>query len=110
MAIGSSKDIVLSPKEGYGEIDPQAVVEVPRDQLPADIPLEVGLPLQVQDTDGSILDARILRIGNDTVQLDFNHPLAGQELRFQVKVVDLRLPSPEEIQQGHVLKQDVIGE
>jgi FKBP-type peptidyl-prolyl cis-trans isomerase SlyD len=58
--------------------------------------------LQVKDTDGDTHNAQISQVTADSIQLDFNHPLAGKDLQFQVTVVDLRAATPEEIEHGHV--------
>ena len=102
MEIGESKKVIVSPNDGYGESDPEAYVEVPRSEFPKDIPLEIGLELQVQDPSGNPMYARIDTINDENVRLDFNHPLAGKELHFDVKVVGLREPTDEELDHGHV--------
>ena len=106
MTIGDSKEVDVAAADAYGTVDPEAVVNIPRDQFPADIPLEVDIQLQVKDMDGDIMDARIVEISADSVRLDFNHPLAGQDLHFSVKVVDLRAATEEELAHGHVHGSD----
>ncbi|MEJ5225546.1 MAG: peptidylprolyl isomerase [Anaerolineales bacterium] len=102
MEVGESKQVVVSPADGYGESDPNAFIEIPRSEFPQDIPLEVGLELQVQDPSGNPMYARIDAITDESVRLDFNHPLAGKELHFSVKIVGLREPTEEELDHGHV--------
>jgi FKBP-type peptidyl-prolyl cis-trans isomerase SlyD len=102
MAIGDSKDVVVSPSQGYGEIDSEAFADIPRGEFPANIPLEEGVALQLKDQDGNVLEAHIVEAGEKTVRLNFNHPLAGKELHFSVKVVGIREASDEEISHGHV--------
>jgi len=102
MAAGEKKDIVISAADGYGEIDPDAFAEVPRKEFPPQIPMEVGIELQLKDESGDSMDARIDAVNEGTVRLDFNHPLAGKQLNFSVQVVALRSPSPEELEHGHV--------
>ena len=102
MKIGESKDVVVAAKEGYGENDPEAFMEVPKNQFPENIPVEVGTELQVENENGDPVYARIDEIENNLVTLNFNHPLAGKELHFSVKVVALREPNAEEIAHGHV--------
>ena len=102
MQIGDSKDVVVQPENGYGEFDEEAFISVPRDQFPKDIPLEVDTELTVRDDEGHARYARVDNIESDTVRLDFNHPLAGAELHFNVKVIALREPSDEELEHGHV--------
>lgn len=102
MKIGDSKDVVVSPAEGYGEFDEEAFMEVPRDQFPQDMQLEVDAELTVRDDTGQARYARVEALDEKTVTLNFNHPLAGDELHFHVKVVALREPNQEELDHGHV--------
>jgi FKBP-type peptidyl-prolyl cis-trans isomerase SlyD len=101
MKIGESKQVVVSPKDGYGEFDGEAFMDVPRADFPAEIPLEHGIELHVTDEDGKNTMAYVDTVGDQAVRLDFNHPLAGAELHFDVKVVGLRAATPEELEHGH---------
>jgi len=102
MKIGDSKDVVVQPENGYGEFDDEAFMSVPKKDFPKDMPLEVDAELTVRDEEGQARYARVDSMEGDTVRLDFNHPLAGAELHFSVKVVALREPSEEELEHGHV--------
>ena len=102
MKIGESKDVVVAPADGYGEFDEEAFMEVPRNEFPTDLKLEEGIELNVTDEDGQNQYARVENITDESVRLDFNHPLAGAELHFTVKVVALRDPTKEELEHGHV--------
>jgi FKBP-type peptidyl-prolyl cis-trans isomerase SlyD len=102
MKVGESKDVVIAPADGYGEFDENAFMDVPRNAFPGDMPVEEGAELTVRDDEGQARYARIDAIDGDTVTLNFNHPLAGDELHFNVKVVELREPTDEELQHGHV--------
>jgi FKBP-type peptidyl-prolyl cis-trans isomerase SlyD len=102
MKVGESKNVVVQAAEGYGEYDEEAYLDVPRGEFPQDMPVEEGLELSVRDDQGQSRYARVDSIEGDTVTLNFNHPLAGDELHFNVKVVDLREPTSEELQHGHV--------
>jgi FKBP-type peptidyl-prolyl cis-trans isomerase SlyD len=102
MSIGDKKMVQVSAKDAYGELDPEAFVDVPRDEFPPDIPLETGVQIQVRDMQGGLMDAVIEKIGDDVVQLNFNHPLAGEDLNFDVTIADLRQATPEELEHGHV--------
>ena len=102
MKIGDSKKVVVQPEDGYGEFDEDAFMDVPRDQFPSDMPMEEDTELTVRDDEDHARYARVDSIAADKVRLDFNHPLAGAELHFEVKVVALREPSEEELEHGHV--------
>jgi FKBP-type peptidyl-prolyl cis-trans isomerase SlyD len=102
MKIGESKNVVVAPEDGYGLVEPDAVIEVDRREFPDDVPVEVGVELEITDDEGDMLFATIVEVGSKVVKLDTNHPLAGKELHFEVTVTDLREASKEEIEHGHV--------
>lgn len=102
MKVGESKDVVIAPADGYGEFDEEAFMDVPRNAFPQDMPVEEGAELSVRDDAGQSRYARIDTVDGDNVTLNFNHPLAGDELYFNVKVVGLREPTDEELEHGHV--------
>jgi FKBP-type peptidyl-prolyl cis-trans isomerase SlyD len=106
MKIGESKDVLVLPVDGYGEFDDEAFMEVPRSEFPSDMELEEGLDLGVSDEDGQHQLAFVESFTDEVVRLDFNHPLAGAELQFSVKVVGLREPTREELDHGHVHDED----
>ena len=102
LAVGDSREVLVAPKDGYGDIDQQAIMDIPRSEFPKDIDLKNGLELALQQPDGQVLHAIVTSVGKESVKLDFNHPLAGKELNFRVTVVDLRTASDEEKAHGHV--------
>lgn len=102
MKVGESKDVVIAPAEGYGEFDEEALMDVPRSAFPKDMEIEEGSELTVRDDSGQSRYARVDTIEGDNVTLNFNHPLAGDELHFNVKVVGLREPTAEELDHRHV--------
>jgi FKBP-type peptidyl-prolyl cis-trans isomerase SlyD len=77
-------------------------MEVPRSEFPDDMEIELGMELGVSDEDDNHQMAFVESFDDKTVRLDFNHPLAGAELHFNVKVVGLREPTSEELEHGHV--------
>jgi FKBP-type peptidyl-prolyl cis-trans isomerase SlyD len=97
---GESKQVFLPAADAYGEHDPKAQAEVGRDEFPPNFPLEIGSPLRVRDDSGYIRNARIAEIGETSVRLDLNHPLAGKDLSFHATVLALRPGTPEEIARG----------
>ncbi len=86
MKKGERKHVVVSPADGYGPIDPQAIREVRKELIPAEA-REVGVQLQGQAADGSTAFPIVKEIKEETVVLDFNHPLAGKTLHFDVTVL-----------------------
>jgi FKBP-type peptidyl-prolyl cis-trans isomerase SlyD len=110
MQVGEKKQVSVSANDGYGEVDKSAFAEIPRDEFPPDIPLKTGIGLQLRDQDGNIVEGYIREVGEKSVRLDFNHPLAGKDLDFAVEVVDLRDATAEELSHGHVHFEDGEGQ
>lgn len=101
MAVGESRDVIVAARDGYGETNPQAFMDVTRQDFPPDIPLKVGLEMELSDRNGQPLYARVESMDGDMVRLNMNHPLAGKELHFNVKVVEVRAATEEEMLHGH---------
>ena len=87
---GDEKDIVVGSAEAYGQVDPSAFQEVPKSQMPAGLEMNVGTQLQAKSQDGRTLLVTVSQIKKDSVVLNFNHPLAGKELHFHVKIVEIQ--------------------
>jgi FKBP-type peptidyl-prolyl cis-trans isomerase SlyD len=94
MKIGNRKHGSIKPEDAYGPVDKDAVSEIKKDQIPQNA-LKVGAVLQGQNPDGQVIIARVVEIKEDTVLLDYNHPLAGKTLFFDVKILDVQdAPKP----------------
>lgn len=103
MGIGDSKDVKVEPADAYGELDPENRDIIPRDILPVDYDPLVGDPLELRDTEsGEVFQVYVAELDDDNLTVDFNHPLAGETLNFQVTIIDLRPASSEELAHGHV--------
>ncbi|MBO3758436.1 peptidylprolyl isomerase [Ciceribacter sp. L1K22] len=89
MALGEKQRVVVPAAEAYGTHDPQKVQQVPRSAIPAEIPLERGLQLQAQTPQGVPVVVVVTDVSSEAVTLDGNHPLAGQDLVFDVELVDI---------------------
>jgi len=89
MKVGESKQVTVKPEDAYGLVNKDAVSEVKKEQVPQDA-LKVGAVLQGQSPDGKVILARVVEIKEETVLLDYNHPLAGQTLYFDVKILDVQ--------------------
>ncbi|MCB1438832.1 MAG: peptidylprolyl isomerase [Nitratireductor sp.] len=89
MKVGDKKQVTVPAAEAYGEFNPQAMQTVPRSQVPAEIPLEVGLGLQLQTPNGQVIPATVSEVTEESVTLDMNHPLAGKDLTFDFEVVGI---------------------
>ncbi|MEA3443965.1 MAG: FKBP-type peptidyl-prolyl cis-trans isomerase [Bacteroidota bacterium] len=105
LACGDKFDFMLKPKEGYGEIDERAIVNINKDIFASngeehnDL-LVVGNSIPMRDSNGNRMDGKVMEITENTVKMDFNHPMAGNTLFFTGEVVDLREASEHEIDQG----------
>lgn len=89
MPVGGEKKVKIKPEDAYGPVNPAAFREVPKDQLPAE-GLKVGAMLLAQGPGGQSIPVRVHEIKENTVVMDFNHPLAGKTLSFDVKITDIK--------------------
>jgi len=102
MAVDEEKQVEVAPAEGYGEEDPDGFQLVEKSIFPEDMRLEIGMALRMRDSEGQPMVAHVAELRPDGVLLDFNHPLAGETLFFQVKIAGLRKATEEELAHGHV--------
>jgi FKBP-type peptidyl-prolyl cis-trans isomerase SlyD len=102
MLIGAKKDVLINAADGYGEYDEAAVQQVNRKEFPEDIKLEEGMRLIANSPEGKQMPFIINKIEENEITVDFNHPLAGKNLRFNVELLDVRDATPEELSHGHV--------
>ena len=89
LGVGESCTVTLSAAEGYGEHNPDMVQDVPRQAMPDDVSLEVGMVLQGQAPDGRVDNFVVLSFTEETVKLDGNHPLAGKALTFDIELLSI---------------------
>jgi len=89
MSQGEKKSVTIAAAEAYGDHRPEAIQAVPRAQIPAEIPLEVGGGLQVQTPDGQTIPVTVTSVTDEEVTLDANHPLAGKDLTFALELVEI---------------------
>lgn len=92
MTVGENKTVIVMPSEGYGEVHQEGLFEVSRDRVPADA-LHIGTKLETQAPDGTPVFPYVAEIKADTVVLNLNHPLAGQKLHFEVRVLTIQDPT-----------------
>jgi FKBP-type peptidyl-prolyl cis-trans isomerase SlyD len=93
MSIGEHKRVVVSPAEGYGEIHPEGLFEVPKERIPGEA-LSIGTRLETTAPDGTPVYPYVEAVKTDTVVLNLNHPLAGKRLYFDVTVLDIKTTVP----------------
>jgi FKBP-type peptidyl-prolyl cis-trans isomerase 2 len=89
MSIGESKTIKVSPDDAYGTVDDNAIQTYPSSMFPDNFQFSVGAHVQGSDDSGQPVTARISTFNDENVTLDFNHPLAGKTLNFEIKLIDI---------------------
>jgi FKBP-type peptidyl-prolyl cis-trans isomerase 2 len=89
MKLSEAKQVTITPDDAYGEVDPAAFTEVPVSELPEEA-REPGMMLLAQDSEGRSRPLRVHKIEGDKATLDFNHPLAGKTLIFDVKILEVQ--------------------
>lgn len=105
---GNEFKFTINAEDGYGEPDSEAIVDFPIENFKIEdgkIPegmLEIGNIIPFSNEEGHRMDGRIIEIQDEIVLLDFNHPLAGQTMHFEGKVLSVRDATKEEIAHGHV--------
>jgi len=89
MAIGEKKSIHIPVAEAYGEKREEMVMEFERAQLPEGLEPEVGMGLQMQGPQGQPVPVQVTAVAETTITIDANHPLAGQNLNFELELVEV---------------------
>jgi len=89
MEVGEVKSISLTPEEGYGEVNPNALMEVPKASFPNDFPFNEGEVVQGNTPAGQPMVGTINEVNDETVVVDFNHPMAGKDLNFEIELVEI---------------------
>lgn len=89
MTVGQKKTITIPADEAYGPKDPQKIIDFPKGEFPEDLKPEVGMRLNLTDYEGQVIPVEIVDVGEDTVKLDGNHPLAGETLIFDIELVEI---------------------
>lgn len=89
MTVGEKKIINILPGDAYGEKKEDAMIEFPRANVPADMPLEIGMQLQLRNEAGQPFPVIITEIKDDVIMLDANHALAGKELIFDIELMEI---------------------
>ena len=89
MKAGDKKEISVSPAEAYGDRREDLTREIPKGPVPEGMTLEKGAIIYLKTPDGQAIPATIMEVKDQTVVMDFNHPLAGQTLVFNVEIVEV---------------------
>jgi|Deesub1362A_J573_1020465.scaffolds.fasta_scaffold07110_2 peptidylprolyl isomerase len=89
MKVGEKKSFKVLPKDGYGEVNKEAIQEVPKEKMPKGIELKPGMTLYVSGGGGYPMPVKVVEVKKDVVVIDFNHPLAGKTLNFDVEILEI---------------------
>jgi peptidylprolyl isomerase len=89
LSVGESKTVHIAVADAYGERIEEMVAVVPRGDLPPDMKPEVGQQLEVTQEDGQVFSVLVVEVTDETITIDANHPLAGQPLNFELKLVEI---------------------
>lgn len=94
MSVGEKKTVSIPADDAYGEHQKEMIISFERKNFPQDITPEVGMTLNMHSEDGNAIPVVITEITPDTIMLDANHPLAGEDLIFDIELVDIKSKSP----------------
>jgi peptidylprolyl isomerase len=90
MEVGENKILQIPAHEAYGETDPDYKLTVNRSEMPDDMNLEIGMPVNMHQEGGQVVQVTVTDLTETTVTLDGNHPLAGHDLTFHVEVISIK--------------------
>lgn len=106
--VGDTVEFIIAPEKGYGVRNEEDIVRIPIDSfkdkdgnVDTNV-IKAGNVLPMMDDQGHQFQGLVLEVTDDSVIMDFNHPMAGKELNFSVTVVDVRPATSEELEHGHV--------
>ena len=89
MAVGDKKTVNIPAADAYGEKDPTAIIEFPKENVPEDMKLEPGMQLTLSNQEGQPFPVVVVEVKDEVIILDANHFLAGQELVFDIELVEI---------------------
>lgn len=101
LSTGDNFDFKLSAEDAYGEYNDEAVANLPKEMFEGTDMPEVGAILPLQDNQGNRFQGQVVSVVEDSVIVDLNHPMAGQELHFKGQIINVRPANPEELSHGH---------
>lgn len=101
LSTGDNFDFKLSAEDAYGDYNDEAVANLPKEMFEGTDMPEVGAILPLQDNQGNRFQGQVVSVVEDSVIVDLNHPMAGQELHFKGQIINVRPANPEELSHGH---------
>ena len=97
LSTGDTYEFRLAAQDAYGEYDEEAVANLPKEMFQGQEIPEIGSILPLQDNNGNRFQAQVVSVAEDSVIVDLNHPMAGQELHFKGSILNVRPATPEEL-------------
>jgi FKBP-type peptidyl-prolyl cis-trans isomerase SlyD len=101
LSTGDKYDFRLTANNAYGNYDDEAVANLPKEMFKGTEIPEIGSVLPLQDNNGNHFQGQVVSIAEDSVIVDLNHPMAGQDLHFKGSILNVRPATPEELSHGH---------
>ncbi|NIG57369.1 peptidylprolyl isomerase [Chitinophaga sp. Cy-1792] len=89
MKVGDKKTIHIPVDQAYGQKSPDFIIDFPKDNIPSELTPEIGMQLQMSSPEGQVIPVRVIAVGDTTITLDGNHPLAGEDLIFDLELVEI---------------------
>ena len=89
LKVGEKAKVILKEEEAYGKYIPEAIMNVKKTDFPPDMKFELNTLVQGQNPEGQPMQAKIIKIEEESVKLDLNHPLAGEGLSFEIELVEV---------------------
>jgi len=89
MKPGDKRKVTVPPKDAYGERDQNLLIDLPKDKIPADVEPQVGMRLSLSNPKGQTLPVLVTEVGDQSIKLDANHPLAGKDLIFDIELLEI---------------------
>jgi FKBP-type peptidyl-prolyl cis-trans isomerase SlyD len=101
LTVGDKKDVTVTAKDGYGELNSELKIKVERKQFPADADIKPGMQFRANISGDHEHTFTVMDVQGEDIFIDGNHPLAGQTLHFSVEIIGVRPATPEELTHGH---------
>jgi FKBP-type peptidyl-prolyl cis-trans isomerase SlyD len=101
LSTGDQYDFRLAAEDAYGQYDDEAVANLPKEMFKGTEIPEIGSVLPLQDNNGNHFQGQVVSVAEDSVIVDLNHPMAGQDLHFKGNIINVRPANPEELTHGH---------
>ena len=101
LSTGDQYDFRLTAEDAYGQYDDEAVANLPKEMFKGTEIPEIGSVLPLQDNNGNHFQGQVVSVAEDSVIVDLNHPMAGQDLHFKGNIINVRPANPEELTHGH---------